>query len=220
MADYGVAQSYVANISSRLAEDDFVGAYRVWDAFLNGDTTPGGAWFTNVTGLSNYFNIASDPGLAFSYFETWVTSAAVRAAIGVGSQPYADGNVAVEIALMGDVMFSQKPRVEALLQSTAPSYKVLIYNGALDIICGAPLTERYVALLSWPGSTAFAAARRAVWLDPQFTDGTVSGYVRVALSGGLLVQGVVRGGGHMVPFDQPSRALDLITRFVDGAFGA
>jgi vitellogenic carboxypeptidase-like protein len=219
--DYAVAQSYVANISARLAADDTVGAYRVWDAFLNGDTTPGGAWFTNVTGLTNYFNIANDPGMAFSYFETWVTSAAVRAAIGVGSQPYADGNVAVEIALEADVMYSQRPRVEALLQSAAPRYKVLIYNGALDIICGAPLTERYIALLDWPGSTAFAATRRAVWLDPQFTDGTVSGYVRAAASAqaGLLVQAVVRGGGHMVPFDQPSRALDLITRFVGGSFG-
>jgi vitellogenic carboxypeptidase-like protein len=220
--DYAVAQSYVANISARLAADDYVGAYRVWDAFLNGDTTPGGAWFTNVTGLTNYFNVASDPGLAFSYFESWVTSAAVRAAIGVGSQPYADGNIAVEIALMGDVMYSQRPRVEALLQSTLPTYKVLIYNGALDLICGAPLTERYVALLSWPGSTAFAATRRSVWLDPDFTDGTVSGYVRAAGSAnaGLLVQAVVRGGGHMVPYDVPSRALDLISRFVDGKFGA
>ena len=258
--DYAVAQSYVANISARLAADDFVGAYRVWDAFLNGDTTPGGAWFTNVTGMTNYFNVASDPGMAFSYFQTWVTSAAVRQAIGVGQQPYADGNVAVEIALMGDVMYSQRPRVEALLQSTSPRYKVLsaraqrvrrqaaavvaalaptaaprshrplrpspaqvlIYNGALDLICGAPLTERYIALLSWPGSTAFAATRRSVWLDPAFTDGTVSGYVRAALSdsAGLLVQGVVRGGGHMVPFDQPERALDLITRFVGGSFGA
>ena len=119
-------------------------------------------------------------------------------------------------------MYSQRPRVEALLQSTSPQYKVLIYNGALDLICGAPLTERYVALLSWPGSTAFAATRRSVWLDPDFADGTVSGYVRAAGSAnaGLLVQAVVRGGGHMVPFDQGSRALDLISRFVDGKFGA
>ena len=189
---------------------------------MNGDTTVGGAWFTNVTGLSNYFNVANDPGMAFSYFETWVTSAAVRAAIGVGSQPYADGNVAVEIALMGDVMYSQKPRVEALLQSTAPTYKVLIYNGALDLICGAPLTERYMNLLDWPGSAAFSATRRSVWLDPAFKDGTVSGYARAAQSAqaGALVQAVIRGAGHMAPSDQPARALDLISRFVDGrSFG-
>jgi vitellogenic carboxypeptidase-like protein len=193
-------------------------AYRVWDAFLNGDTTIGGAWFTNVTGLSNYFNIASDPGQAFNYFEAWVTSPAVRAAIGVGSQPYADGNVAVEVALTADVMYSQRQRVEALLQSTQPRYKVLIYNGALDLICGAPLTERYVSVMDWPGAPSFSAARRSVWLDPQFSDGTVSGYVRAAESAdaGILMQAVMRGAGHMAPFDQPSRALDLITRFVDG----
>jgi len=217
--DYLVAQGYVANITERIAADDFRGAYAVWDAFLNGDTTPGGAWFTNVTGLTNYFNVANDPGAAFNYFVTWVTSPAVRAAIGVGSAPYLDGNVAVEIALIGDVMYSQRPRVEALLQSTEPRYKVLIYNGALDIICGAPLTERYVALLAWPGSAAFAAARRGVWVDPAVPDGSVvSGYVRAAQDpqAGFLAQGVIRGAGHMAPFDQPERSLDLITRFVNG----
>jgi len=217
--DYLVAQGYVANITERIAADDYRGAYSFWDAFLNGDTTPGGAWFTNVTGLTNYFNVASDPGTAFNYFASWVTSPAVRAAIGVGSQPYLDGNVNVEIALIGDVMYSQRPRVEALLQSTEPRYKVLMYNGALDIICGAPLTERYVALLAWPGSAAFAAARRGVWVDPAVPDGSVvSGYVRAAQDpqAGFLAQGVIRGAGHMAPFDQPERSLDLITRFVDG----
>jgi hypothetical protein len=56
--DYGVAQSYVANITSAINNKDFVGAYLIWDAFLNGDATPGGAWFNNVTGGVNYYSFA------------------------------------------------------------------------------------------------------------------------------------------------------------------
>ncbi len=122
----------------------------------------------------------------------------MRAAIGVGSTPFNDGNVHVEMALMGDVMFSQKPRLEALLQNeyAAPSgsggglkiktffffsknrgkclhvfvftlrFKVLIYNGALDLICGGPLTERYLPLLDWQGASEWPQTPRTLWMDP------------------------------------------------------
>lgn len=46
----------------------------------------------------------------------------------------------------------------------------------------------------------------------------VAGYAR---SSANLVNVVMRGAGHMAPYDQPLRSLDLITRFVDGtAFDA
>lgn len=207
--EYLVAQSYVRNISTALDNDDYVGAYLTWDAFLNGDSTPGGAWFTNVTGLTNYFNVATETPPDFSYFTSYVTSAAVRAALGVGSIPYNDGNLTVEIALEADVLFTQKPRVEALLQN---GFRVLIYNGALDLICGAPLTEKYVPLLSWPGNAAWNASPKIIWKDAGGA-GTVAGYARTYAN---LVNVVMRGAGHMAPFDQPVRSLDLITRFVNG----
>ena len=40
----------------------------------------------------------------------------------------------------------------------------------------------------------------------------VAGYVRVV---NKFVQAVVRGAGHILPFDQPERALDLIQKFVN-----
>ena len=205
--DYVVAQGYVRDATRAIESGDYVGAYHVWDAFLNGDTTEGGAWFTNVTGLTNYFNVAIDTPANFSYFVGWVTSPAVRAATGVGAHPYVDGNVAVEVALVGDVMFSQLPRVEGLLQA---GLKVAIYNGALDLICGAPLTERYLPTLDWPGADAWRAQRRAIWHDAA---GNVAGYARSALN---LVQVVMRGAGHMAPYDRPEDSLDLISRFVEG----
>ena len=210
LEDLAVAQSYSANITALLDGEDYVGAYRVWDAFLNGDTTPGGAWFTNVTGLTNYFNVASETPAEFGYFAAYVQTPAVRAAIGVGAHPFNDGNVAVEVALIGDVLFSQKPRVEALLQS---GFKVLIYNGALDLICGAPLTERYLPLLEWQGSDAWPQTRRTLWHDLDYPGGAIAGYARGTAN---LLQVVIRGAGHMAPFDQATRTKDMISRFIDG----
>jgi vitellogenic carboxypeptidase-like protein len=210
-AEYDTAKAYVAAILAALDKDDYRGAYLEWDAFLNGDSTPGGAWFTNVTGLTNYFNIATETPPDFAYFVSYVTSPAVRAALGVGAAPFNDGNLAVEIALINDVLFSQKPRVEALL---AAGLKVLIYNGALDLICGAPLTERYTASMVWPGAAGFAAAPKALWHDTAYPGGAIAGYARTYAN---FVNVVMRGAGHMAPFDQPSRSLDLITRFVRGA---
>jgi len=57
-SEYIVAQSYTRNITRAIEAEDYVGAYLIWDSYLNGDSTPGGAWFTNVTGLTNYFNVA------------------------------------------------------------------------------------------------------------------------------------------------------------------
>jgi vitellogenic carboxypeptidase-like protein len=208
--EYVIAQSYVANITRYIENEDYVSAYLTWDAFLNGDSTPGGAWFTNVTGLTNYFNIASETPPQFAYYAQYVTSQAVRTAIGVGNNTYNDGNLQVELALKGDVMFSQKPRLEAILSA---GKQVLIYNGALDLICGAPLTERYVPLLNWPGNIGWNASPKVLWHDKDFPDGSViSGYSRSFQN---LNQVVVRAAGHMAPFDQPSRSLDLITRFIE-----
>jgi vitellogenic carboxypeptidase-like protein len=190
-AEYLTAQSYVRNITAKITIGDYVGAYKAWDAFLNGDSTPGGAWYTNVTGLTNYFNVATETSPSFGYYSAYVTSPAVRAALGVGNATYNDGNLAVEIALEGDVMFSQKERLEALLQQ---GFQAVVYNGALDLICGAPLTERYIQLLNWPGNTFFNQQPKVIWNDPAYPGGAVSGYAR---AGGNLTFVVMRGAGHM-----------------------
>ena len=154
--------------------------------------------------------MATETSPSFAYYASYVASPLVRAALGVGNATFADGNLAVELALEGDVMFSQKPRLEALLQQ---GFSAVVYNGALDLICGAPLTERYIQLLSWPGNTFFNEQAKVIWKDASYPGGAVAGYAR---TGGNLTFVVMRGAGHMAPFDQPSRSLDLITRFVKG----
>ena len=91
-------------------------------------------------------------------------------------------------------------------------YKVLIYSGQLDVIIGAALTQRFLPGVAWHGQAAYNAAPKAVWrVKP--TDVEVAGYARVV---GNFTQVVVRGAGHIVPGDQPERALDMISRFVEG----
>lgn len=77
---------------------------------------------------------------------------------------------------------------------------------------GVALTEAFLPLVPWRGQAAFNAAPKAVWrLSPH--DAEVAGYARAV---GNFTQVVVRAAGHIVPADQPERAFDMITRFIEG----
>jgi carboxypeptidase C (cathepsin A) len=75
--------------------------------------------------------------------------------------------------LLADFMVSFQDELTLLL-SNLP---VLLYSGQLDVIIGAATTERYLADIVWPGSTAFASAERSVWRLTA-SDPEVAGYVR------------------------------------------
>ena len=67
------------------------------------------------------------------------------------------------------------------MQSTADwlavlmdNYKVLLYNGQLDLIVGGPLTERFLQVLKWSGQEDYLKVDRTVW---RIGD-EVAGYVR------------------------------------------
>jgi vitellogenic carboxypeptidase-like protein len=104
-------------------------------------------------------------------------------------------------------MQSVKPWVTVLLEN----YNTLIYNGQNDIILSAPNCENFLNQLEWTGASEWKSANRQVWkLDPK--DATPAGYVK---KGASLTYVVVRQAGHLIPQDQPERALDLITRFIE-----
>jgi vitellogenic carboxypeptidase-like protein len=209
-AEKVVAQGYVNNITAFITAGDYYNAYATWDEFLNGDLhSP--AYFATVTGLSNYYNINQDVAPdAWGYYAPFVQEASTRAAIHVGDTPFIE-STAVEFALASDVMFSQKANLEYLLTN---GFKVCVYAGQLDVIVGLPLNELYLATVAWPGQGAYLAANKTIWNDLSTTPPTVAGYVRTA---GVLTQIAVRGAGHILPWDQPVRALDMITRFVEGS---
>lgn len=88
----------------------------------------------------------------------------------------------------------------------------MIYNGQLDVIIAFPQTENFLNQLDWSGKYLYGMAPRKIWK----VENDVAGYVREAKN---LKQIMVRNAGHILPYDQPKWAFDMIQRFVqDKAF--
>ncbi|XP_032761052.1 probable serine carboxypeptidase CPVL isoform X3 [Rattus rattus] len=186
--------------------DAYTDPETVLDKLLDGDLTAGPSFFQNVTGCTNYYNIlqCTEPEDQ-SYFPKFLSLPQVRQAIHVGNQNFSDG-AEVEKHLREDTVKSVKPWLEEIMNY----YKVLIYNGQLDIIVAAALTERSLMSMDWKGSYAYRRAHKKVWKIFE-SDDEVAGYVRRV---GKFHQVIVRGGGHILPYDQPLRSFDMINRFI------
>jgi len=213
-------QAYEAKMRTSLAADDHLGAFEFFDEMLNGDFYPYPTFYANVTGMAtNYFNFELSPDATplGGDFVEWLQTPSVRTQIHVGDRSYAPLNITVEEHLKGDWMRG----VVDMLVPVMEAYKVLICSGQNDVILGPPLTEQFLYQLKWSGTASYQKAKKQVWRRGAQGPGSklpdVAGYVRQA---GHLTQVVVRGAGHMVPGDQPERALDMIERFVYGhSFG-
>jgi vitellogenic carboxypeptidase-like protein len=114
-------------------------------------------------------------------------------------------------------MSSIRPILPALFNK----YRVMVYNGQYDALCGGTGTDAMLDAVAaegqWADAPAFEAAPRAIWkVNP--TDVEVAGYATIVWDNDVLkfARVIVRGAGHMLPADQPVRALDMITRFISG----
>ncbi|KAF4532133.1 hypothetical protein B566_EDAN004139 [Ephemera danica] len=193
--------------ATAIKNGDWEKAFEVFDTLLNGDLTPYPSFFRNVTGFDFYFNYLhnSDPAAAHpsSDFSTLVQRADIRRSIHVGDRPFGGMSAKlVEQHLQLDVMKSVRPWVEALIEK----YRVVIYNGQLDIIVAYPLTLGALQALEWSGAADYKTASRHQW----YVGKQLAGYSKTV---GHLTEVLVRNAGHMVPGDQPRWALDLISRF-------
>uniref|UniRef100_A0A8C1W132 Probable serine carboxypeptidase CPVL n=1 Tax=Cyprinus carpio TaxID=7962 RepID=A0A8C1W132_CYPCA len=189
-----------------IQEQRWVEAFEVFDSLLNGDLTSYPSYFQNVTGCTNYFNYmqCQEPPDQ-EYFSSFVTLPDVRRSIHVGNLTFNDGSD-VEKHLLQDVMKSIKPWLGVLMDN----YRVMIYSGQLDVIVAAPLTERFLPTVNWSGADEYKKAERFHW-KVQPSDTEVAGYVRQV---GEFLQVIVRGGGHILPYDQPERSFAMIDRFL------
>lgn len=116
-------------------------------------------------------------------------------------------NAKVKEHLLGDIMLSQHPNVEKLLEAGLP---VLLYQGQFDWKDGVVSNEAWIRQLNWTGRAGYLAADRTVWR--RAVDGQIAGYWRHYKT---LHQVVVLGAGHLVPMNQPLSARDMLTRFLD-----
>ncbi|XP_020934236.1 probable serine carboxypeptidase CPVL isoform X2 [Sus scrofa] len=189
-----------------IQEEKWSQAFELLDKLLDGGLTREPSYFQNVTGCPNYYNLlqCTEPEDQ-SYYGKFLSLPQVRQAIHVGNRTFSDGSK-VEKYLREDTVKSVKPWLTEIMNN----YKVLIYNGQLDIILAASLTERSLMAMNWKGSQDYKNAERKVWKIFK-SDREVAGYVRQV---DAFCQVIVRGGGHILPYDQPLRSFDMINRFV------
>ncbi|XP_069067558.1 probable serine carboxypeptidase CPVL [Pleurodeles waltl] len=191
-----------------IQQQKWIEAFEVFDSLLNGDTTEYPSYYKNITGCDNYFNfLQCEEPSDQEYFSKFLSLSEVRKSIHVGNLTFNDGSE-VEKHLMSDIMKTVKPWLTVLMDN----YKVLMYSGQLDVIVAASLTERFLLTVPWSKVEDYKNAERKYWkVRPSDTE--VAGYVRQA---GEFYQVIVRGGGHILPYDQPERSFDLIHRFISG----
>ncbi|XP_077886826.1 putative serine carboxypeptidase CPVL isoform X2 [Ictidomys tridecemlineatus] len=156
---------------------------------------------------NDFYATGEEPGDQ-TYYGKFLSLSEVRRAIHVGNQTFSDG-ADVEKYLRQDTMKSVKTWLTEIMNN---DYKVLLYNGQLDIIVAASLTERSLMTMNWKGSRKYKKSRRVVWKIFK-SDNEVAGYVRQVEN---FHQVIVRGGGHILPLDQPLRSFDMINRFIFG----
>ncbi|KAL1517757.1 hypothetical protein ABEB36_001483 [Hypothenemus hampei] len=150
------------------------------------------------TGVNIYNYLYDYP--SDSAWVNFLNTEEVRKAIHVGNTQFGDKGAAS--ALEEDVPHSIAPWMEEVLDN----YRVIVYTGQVDIICGYPMTLDYLTKLSFNGADAYKEASRNFW----YVDKELAGYVR---TGGNLVELLVRNAGHLLPMDQPKWAFDMLYRF-------
>lgn len=186
-----------------IKQKKYVEAFNIFDTLLNGDINTASSLFHNLTGFDIYYNyLTVKEDNSSDWMLEWIQKADIRRAIHVGNSTFHVETKIVEEYLKGDVMQSVADLLTDLLQH----YRVLIYNGQLDIIVAYPLTENYLYNLKWSGADKYAKTLRKVWM----VGDQLAGYTK---SVDNLTEVLVRNAGHMVPSNQPKWALDLITRF-------
>ncbi|XP_027285454.1 probable serine carboxypeptidase CPVL isoform X2 [Cricetulus griseus] len=189
-----------------IKDRNWIKAFEILDKLLDGDLTNDPSFFQNVTGCTNYYNFLECTDTKDqSYYGKFLSLPQVRQAIHVGNRTFSDG-ADVEKYLREDTVQSVKHWLEEIMNR----YKVLLYNGQLDIIVAAVLTERSLMAMEWKGLQEYKKATRKVWKVFK-SDTDVAGYVRQV---DTFHQVIVRGGGHILPYDQPLRTFDMINRFI------
>lgn len=88
--------------------------------------------------------------------------------------------------------------------------RVLVYVGTYDWICNWIGNERWTLALPWSGQGQFANQPLTEW----YVNGAVAGRTRSAAG---FTYATVNKAGHMVPYDKPEEALEMVNRWLAGA---
>ncbi|XP_045763827.1 venom serine carboxypeptidase-like [Maniola jurtina] len=157
--------------------------------------------FLTESKLTNLYNFLEDDISLDGAYLDFLQRDEIRRALHIGNTNFTSIGV-VYRKLVPDFMASAKAWLEELLEN----YRVMLYNGHLDIIVAYHPSVNTYETLSFSGTSEFRSAKRHPW----YHDGNLAGYYKTA---GNLTEVMIRGAGHMVPADKPAAALGLISAF-------
>lgn len=201
-----VFERYQNKIVAEIKKDNWETADILMDQLLDGELT-NFSYFKDYTGFSDYYNFLKPENVDdMSIFTDLLQNNKLRSSIHVGGLPFNSGEE-VQIHLAFDILKSVASYISELLSH----YRILFYNGQLDIIVAYPLTENFLHNLNFSSAKEYKNAPRHIWR----VGDDIAGYWKKA---GNLTEVLVRNAGHMVPHDQPKWAYNLITRFIRDKF--
>ncbi|KXN91965.1 hypothetical protein AN958_11025 [Leucoagaricus sp. SymC.cos] len=150
------------------------------------------------------------------WIETWMNDPKNKATLGVNPEKtFQSCNMEVNqlFTMNGDGMHNSASLLPGLIND---GIRLLVYAGNADMMCNYIGNERWVEHLETKFSREFRDAKSLPWIT--FESGLKAGEVRTAGGGSSTAGNVtfvnVYDAGHMVPYDQPEAALDLITRWI------
>ncbi|GFX54304.1 probable serine carboxypeptidase CPVL [Trichonephila clavipes] len=151
-----------------------------------------------------YFLLDTKTPQDMTYYRDYIRLPEFRKAVHVGNLTFHTSKK-VRDYLLKDFMLSVKPQLIEIMNN----YKVLIYNGQLDLTLPYTPMVEFLQSVEWKRSKEYKEAERKIWRLCGTDE--VAGYVHNV---GDFYHVLIRSSGHMAPHEQPVYALDLITRFV------
>ncbi|PPQ66021.1 hypothetical protein CVT26_010777 [Gymnopilus dilepis] len=151
-----------------------------------------------------------------TWIDTWMNEPSNKAALGVNPErTFESCNMEVNQAftLNGDGAHNSAALLPELVNA---GVRLLVYAGNADMMCNYLGNGRWVEQLVTDFLPEYTQTDAVPWVTAK--SGRVAGEVRSAGGGGFRAGNVtfvtVYEAGHMVPYDQPEAALDLITRWI------
>lgn len=136
----------------------------------------------------------------------FITANATRRAIHVGSRKFDPNGEIIQERMHANILQPVLGKLDDLLKA---GYRFMPYVGSMDIVTGHVGVQNMARALTWEHANDFIDGERIVWKD----DKGVAGYVTKVGKDSAFV--IIRNAGHGVRRDQPERALEMITRFID-----
>ncbi|KAF1993184.1 carboxypeptidase Y precursor [Amniculicola lignicola CBS 123094] len=122
--------------------------------------------------------------------------------------------IAIAFSLTKDEGISTQPHVLYLLEN---GIDVLFYQGNLDLACNTAGNHQWASSMPWKGQPAFVAQPKRSW---EHEGKEVGWFKEVKVKMGVherettFAMSTVNGAGHMVPYDKPKEALELVQRWL------